>query len=82
MLTYDSGADGHYISEKDQRKAGLPILRTSTRKAGVANGGTSKANSVYDLPSTKQAIKWMHAVCGYPVKATWLKAIKAGNYLG
>ena len=22
----------------------------------------------------------MHAVCGYPVKSTWLKAIKAGNY--
>ncbi len=30
MVTYDSGADGHYISKKDQRKAGLPILCTST----------------------------------------------------
>ncbi len=26
MVTYDSGADGHYISEKDRRNAGLPIL--------------------------------------------------------
>jgi hypothetical protein len=26
MMTYDSGADGHYISEKDRRKAGLPII--------------------------------------------------------
>ena len=41
-----------------------------------------EANSVYDLPSTEQAIKWMHAVCGYPVKSTWIKAIKAGNYVG
>ena len=24
----------------------------------------------------------MHAVCGFPVKSTWLKAVKAGNYLG
>ncbi len=24
----------------------------------------------------------MHPICGYPVKSTWLKAIKAGNYLG
>ncbi len=24
----------------------------------------------------------MHAVCGYPVKLTWLKAIKEGNYVG
>jgi hypothetical protein len=41
-----------------------------------------QANSVYDLPSTEQAIKWMHSVCGYPVKSTWLKAIKAGNFVG
>ena len=24
----------------------------------------------------------MHAVCGYPVKSTWLKAVEAGNYVG
>jgi hypothetical protein len=41
-----------------------------------------QANSVYNLPLTKQAIKWMHTICGYPVKSTWLKAIKAGNYVG
>ncbi len=50
MVTYDSGADGHYISEKDQCKAGLPILRTSTRMVGVPNGGTSKAKYVTQLP--------------------------------
>ena len=49
-VTYDSGADGHYISEQDRRNAGLPILRTSTRKVGVANGGTSKAKYVTQLP--------------------------------
>ena len=37
---------------------------------------------MYDLPSTEQAIKWMYAVCGYPVKSTWLKAVKAGNFVG
>jgi hypothetical protein len=41
-----------------------------------------QANSVYDLPSTEQAIKWMHAVCGYPVKSAWMKAVAAGNYIG
>jgi hypothetical protein len=40
-----------------------------------------QANSVYNLPTTKQAIKWMHAVCGYPVKSTWLKAVQAGNFI-
>ncbi|KAL7490093.1 hypothetical protein ACHAW6_016101 [Cyclotella cf. meneghiniana] len=185
MASLDSGADNHYISEKDRKKLNLPILKKSSRRVGVANGGISKgvnvtqlpfkqlsatavkadtfndfpdslisvgqladddtvsifskdgvsvhkeedvlitvnnepiligvrdeqgryriplqqhkgqwkprlaskkarqtlrqANSVYDLPSTEQAIKWMHAVCGYPVKTTWLKAIKAGNYIG
>jgi len=24
----------------------------------------------------------MHAVCGYQVKSTWLKAIAAGNFIG
>ena len=24
----------------------------------------------------------MHAVCAYPVKSTWVKAIKAGNFTG
>ena len=24
----------------------------------------------------------MHAVCEYPVKSTWIKAIRAGNYIG
>ncbi len=185
MASLDSGADNHCISEEDKKRLCLPILRKSSRRVGVANGGTSKgvnvtklpfnqlsdtavradtfndfpdslisvgqladdktisifskegvsvhkeedvlitvqnepiligvrdeqgryriplqqykgqwkprqaskkarqtlrkANSVYDLPSTEQAIKWMHAVCGYPVKTTWLKAIKAGNFIG
>jgi hypothetical protein len=50
MVTYNSGADGHNISEKDRRKSGLPILRTSTQKVGVANGGTSKAKYMTQLP--------------------------------
>ena len=185
LITYDSGADGHYISEMDRATVGLPILRKSNKRVGVANGGTSQAkhvttlpfsqlsdkantadtfedfphslmsvgktaddgtisiftkdgvtvhketdvlikcqgepiligvrdehgryriplmqqrgqwqprkptnrvrraleqaNSVYDLPSIEQAIKWMHAVCGYPVKSTWLRAVKAGNFVG
>eukprot|EP00804_Cyclotella_cryptica_P025595 CCRYP_002824-RC/>CCRYP_002824-RC protein AED:0.35 eAED:0.35 QI:0/-1/0/1/-1/1/1/0/432 len=46
------------------------------------NKALQQANSVYDLPSVEQAIRWMHAVCGYPVKSTWIKAIKAGNFVG
>ena len=41
-----------------------------------------QANSVYDLPSTDEVVRWMHATYGYSVKSTWLKAIKAGNFTG
>jgi hypothetical protein len=52
------------------------------RPSVQARKALQQANSIYDLLSTKQAIKWMHAICGYPVKLTWLKAIKVGNYVG
>ena len=61
------------------QKRGQWQPRTPSKKAWHA---LEKANSVYNLPSTEQGIKWMHAVCGYPVKSTWLKAIAAGNFIG
>jgi hypothetical protein len=38
-------------------------------------------NNAYSIPSTKGKIKFLHAVAGIPTKETWLKVIKAGNYL-
>jgi hypothetical protein len=61
------------------QKRGQWQPRTPSKKARHA---LEKANSVYNLPSTEQGIKWMYAVCGYPVKSTWLKAIAAGNFIG
>ena len=46
MITYDSGADGHYLSKGDCKIASLPILRQSQKRIGVANGGTSTARQV------------------------------------
>ena len=34
------------------------------------------------MPTTEEAIKWMHEVCRYPVKSKWVKATKAGNFTG
>lgn len=36
--------------------------------------------TVYELPSTKKAIRYLHTAAGFPTKATWLKAIRAGHY--
>ena len=38
MLTYDSGADGHYLSKKNRNILGLSILRVSAKRVGVENG--------------------------------------------
>ena len=37
-------------------------------------------SNVYELPSTKQVIRYLHACAGFPAKVTWLRAIKAGTY--
>lgn len=49
-VTYDSGADGHYLNEQDRTNAGLPILRTSSKRVAVANGAISKAKHESSLP--------------------------------
>ena len=50
MVTYDSGAYGHYLNEKDRTKLGLPILRISYKKVGVANDGACNGKYVTSLP--------------------------------
>ena len=52
-MTYDSGADGHYLSEKDRKKLGLTILRISDKKLGLANGDVFNGNYVTTLPFTQ-----------------------------
>ena len=50
MVTYDSGSDSNYTSEKDRQKLGLPILRISSKRVGVENGGGSSGKYVTRLP--------------------------------
>ena len=50
MLTYDSGADVHYLRKKDRKQLGLPILCVSAKKVGVANDGACNGKYVTTLP--------------------------------
>ena len=50
MITYDSGADNHYMSEADRIKLKLPILLSSHKRVAVDNGGTSEDKYVTCLP--------------------------------
>jgi hypothetical protein len=38
-------------------------------------------HNVYELPSIKPTIQFLHGAAGFPTKASWLKAIRKGNYL-
>ena len=49
MVTYDSGVDGHYLSEKERTKLGLLIFIISDKKVGVANGGAYNGNYITSL---------------------------------
>ena len=57
MITYDSGADGHYISKKDREAARLPILRPSTKFVMAANGEKNKSQHVTSLPFPSLSLK-------------------------
>jgi len=59
-LTYESGADGHYVSKDNRKEAYMPILRPSNKKVGLVNGDTCNAKNVTQLPFpqlSKQATK-------------------------
>ena len=36
--------------------------------------------NAHDLPSVGALVRYLHATAGFPVKYTWLGAIKSGNY--
>ena len=41
---------------------------------------TPSALNSHDLPSVGALVCYLHAAAGFPVKSTWLAAIKAGNF--
>ena len=41
---------------------------------------TPAAHSAYDLPILEALVRYMHTVAGFPVKSTWLKSTKKGNF--
>ena len=50
MVTYDSGSDSNYMSEKDRLKLSLPILHISSKRVGVENRAGISGKYVTRLP--------------------------------
>ena len=51
-----------------------------TISASDRSENKEEVNNVYSLPLIPQTIRYLHTAAGFPVKETWLNAIKAGNY--
>ena len=41
---------------------------------------TDTINSIYELPSLAQVMKYQHDAAGHPTKSMWIKAINAGFF--
>jgi hypothetical protein len=48
----------------------------NTEKVGLQQ----EVKNVYNIPSTKESVHYLHAAAGFPVQETWIDAIKAGKY--
>ena len=52
----------------------MPLLQDDHKTTAL------QAFSDYDLPGVEALIRYFHAAAGLPVRDTWLKAIKTGNF--
>ena len=52
---------------------------TDDAKISQSLGVEETAMNVYDLPSTKEVVRFLHAALGFQTKATMLTAVRHGN---
>ena len=55
-------------------------LDGKTEEANKTPSTNKAINVIFDLPSARQTFLWYHAVAGFPVKETFIKAVRNGNY--
>ena len=52
-----------------------------SKKPDPVSQQTESASNVYSLPMIGAVIRYLHAAAGFPVKDTWIQAIKNGHYI-
>ena len=52
----------------------LPVIPDNSDQKNL------RAYITYNLTTVEALVQYFHAAAGFPVRATWLKAIKVGNY--
>ena len=79
----NKGAEVYKATDVFSHNRGPPVLQGCHKGKSLwtisshdTAPATDTANNVYILPSTEKAIRFLHAAAGFPVKATWIEAIK------
>jgi hypothetical protein len=67
-------------ADRDKENDGHHNSNIERENASNIGGASEKANAIFKLPSTRQIILYHHALAGFPIKETFLDAIRAGNY--
>ena len=62
---------------QDEHQAPQPTMQLAPTTRAAATTYYARA---YNLPSVPDLIAFLHATAGYPVKQTWVDAIKRGAY--
>ena len=52
-----------------------PTVTPTDIDVHLPEGTIMLANNMYKLPSIRVEVRFMHAVCGFPVQSTWLESI-------
>ena len=55
-------------------------LDGKTEEADETPSTNEAINVIFDLPSARQTLLWYHPAAGFPVKETFIKAVRNGNY--
>ena len=67
-------------ADRDNKNDGHLTGNIERENASNIGGVSETANAIFELPSTRQTILYHHASAGFPVKETFLDAVRAGNY--
>ena len=86
VIIYDQGGSPILTGWRERNRARLwrialtPTPEKLPNMPNSADHKNLKAYSAYDLPSAEALIWYFHTAAEFPVRTTWLKDIKMGNY--
>ena len=77
-IVYDNDGTIVLLGWRDDTN-GLWRVPLTDKNYQISKEKREQLNNVYQIPSIENAIKILHAALGFPVKSTWLKAVKLGG---